>query len=89
MYGSPCMYGLWVNDALVARLAIGERVELRVRGGELRVSTTRDPQGQGLCSSFLGKQKIDRVVNVEPGSTKVYRMYMLESGGMDIVRGES
>lgn len=87
--GAPCMWGLWVNDALVARLAIGEQVALRVRAGELRVATARDPQGQGMCSSFLGKQQVDRVVSVEPGSKKVYRMYMLASGGMDIVRGEN
>jgi hypothetical protein len=89
MIAANCYWGLFVDGKLAARIGNMEKVALPVKAGEFAVSTARDPQGRGLCGGVLGSQEVVRTARVEPGETRVYRLMMMASGGMEIVRADN
>ncbi|MDO9094461.1 MAG: hypothetical protein Q8R98_03670 [Rubrivivax sp.] len=88
MPAASCYWGLYVDGQLAARIGNIERVDLRVKAGEVKISTARDPMGKGLCGNVLGAQEIQRSTTIEAGATKVFRLMMLGTGGLDIVRAD-
>lgn len=76
--GSACYYAIYVDDKLAVRIGSGEKAALRLEPGERKLKVTRDPEGEGLCSS--GGDMTERQVILENSEKKYFRLSMSFSG---------
>lgn len=86
--GSACYWGVFIEDQLIARLGVTEKVDVHVKAGPLKLATARDPMGRGLCGTALGRFELVRGTVLQAGESKVFRLVTLGTGSLEIVRDD-
>ncbi len=85
---SACYLAVHINGVLAARLDEAEFARFYVEPGEILLRVGRDPQGEGLCSSFQDQYWTHRETFLKPGEQKFFRLFRGTSGKFDIMRSD-
>ena len=86
--GGGCYYAVSINGVLAARLNPTEFARFYLEPGEILMRYGRDPQGQGLCSSFHESDWTQRETLLKPGEKKFFRLTIDQMGKTDIQRAD-
>lgn len=86
--GSACHVLFSVNGQPAARVAAGERVDLRVPSGELRLSVAYDGQKDVLCTIGRADYVMTREFSIARAQTKGFRIHWAGDGGLDVLRAD-
>jgi len=85
--GAACLFAVWINGTLAARLDIGETSRFSVPAGDVLFRVQRDPMGKGLCA--VGDSDwTQRETTLHPGEIKYFRL-VVDSARPDIQRADS
>lgn len=85
--GSACLYALYIDGVLAARLETHESATFLIPAGEHLLRSGRDPQGRGLCATFQNEWT-QRETTLQPGETKHFRLTIDANGRTDIQRAD-
>jgi hypothetical protein len=86
--GRACNVGVFVNQALVARLAAAETATFKVPSGEVLLKVGRDPAGRGLCA-VNGEEWTQRETSLKAGEHKTFRVTIDGSMRADVQRADT
>lgn len=82
MSGAGCYYAIFIDNKLAARIAPSEKATFNLTPGQKQLKITRDPQGQGLCSS--GDDMTEEKVALNGSDKKYFRLSTTLSGWPDL-----
>lgn len=85
--GGGCLYAIYLNRTLAARLEVAEFARFSIEPGEVLIRVARDPYGRGLCGLDLDNWT-QRETILKPGEHKTFRLSIDMNGKLDVHRSD-